>query len=270
MINVNQLIYAGVRTANANAPALLTAFGAVGVVTTSVLTAKATYKAANVIRDEQEKRRLHESATMSDEYLRVPKFDRVKLVWPLYIGAVFSGALSCGAIVMAHRVSSRRAAALAAAYALSEGRLEEYKEKIQEKFGIKKEKETRDEIAQDKVTRDFENGTIIFDPHEGKVLIKDEYSGRYFYSTIEEVNKAVNEINREIFHSMGSSATMAEFYSAIGLEPVATSSYMGWNTNEQCEIDWSTCTSPDGKHAVHSFDFVNPPIMNPDSNASFR
>ena len=262
------LIQTGTRMANANAPALLTAFGAVGVVSTAVLTARATYKAANVIRDEQEKRRLHEGNTMTDEYLNVEKMDRFKLVWPLYIGAVSSGVLSCGAIVLAHRVSSRRAAALAAAYALSEGRLEEYQEKIKEKFGIKEEKEARDEIIQKKVTRDAEDGTIIFNPLEGKVLIKDEYTGRYWYSTVETINRAVNEINAEILRN--DSATLSDFYDCVGLEHVATSDYFGWNTNERLEIDWTTCTTPDGVHAVHVFDFVNPPVMNPGSNASFR
>lgn len=264
------LFQSGLKMANANAPALLTAFGTVGVVTTAVLTGRATYKAANVIRDEQEKRRLHEGNTMTDEYLAVPKTDRVKLVWPLYISAVTSGAVTCAAVVLAHRVSSKRAAALAAAYALSEGRLEEYQDKVKEKFGIKKEKEARDEIVAEKVQREYDEGTVIFSPNEGKMLIRDDYSGRFFWSTREKVNQAVNEINREILMNITGSQTVSDFYDLIELEHVSTSNEFGWNTNELCEIDWSTTTTPDGSTAVHSFEFVNRPILNPGSNASFR
>lgn len=267
------LFKTGVRMANDNAPALMTAFGTVGTVTTAVLAAKASFEAADKIRQaklEAAEEIAKEGRHVTDETYAdlLTKADKFKLVWPLYIGAVSSGVLTCGAIIMAHRVSSRRAAALAAAYALSEGRLEEYQEKVKEKLGIKDEKAARDEIAQDRVTRDVENGTIIFNPLEGKVLVKDEYSGRYFYSTIEDINRAVNEINREILIS--DSETLSSFYDIIGLEHIATSDYFGWNTNERLEIDWTTCTTPDGKHAVHVFDFVNPPVMNPGSNASFR
>jgi hypothetical protein len=269
MISFTHLLHTGVRTANANAPALLTAFGAVGVVGTAVLTGKASFEAAKRIADAESVSNMKREA--GQERVVLTKAEKFKLVWPLYIGAVTSGTLSCGAVIVAHRVSSRRAAALAAAYALSEGRLEEYQDKVKEKFGIKKEKEARDELAQERVNRDVETGGAkLYDPTDNKVWLKDEYSGRYFLGTIEDINKAVNEVNREVLNSMGSAATLSSFYDAIGLEHVSTSDYFGWNTNELCEIDWSTTTTPDGRHAVHVFDFVNPPIMNPDASASFR
>lgn len=277
MINANQLLRTGVNALTNNAPVLLTAFGAVGVVGTAVLTAKASFAAADRIREaklEAADAIASSGGVVTDKSYSglLSTTDKVKLVWPLYISAVSSGVLSCAAIVLSHRISSRRAAVLAAAYALNENKLEEYQDKIKEKFGVKKEKETRDELAQDKVTRDVETATetLIYDPSAGKVWIKDDYSGRYFQSTIEDINRAVNEINREVLNSMGDSATLSTFYDLIGLETVSTSDHFGWNTTELCEIDWSTCTTPDGKHAVHVFEFVNPPIMNPGDRASFR
>lgn len=267
ILNFNSMLKTGLSVASKNAPAMLTAFGTVGVVTTAILAGKASFEAAKKIADaETEAMMNHEPGTHRDGLLT--KGEKVKLVWPLYIGAVTSGVLSCGAIVLAHRVNARRAAVLAAAYALNEGKLEEYQEKIKEKFGIKEEKEARDELVQERVNRDYEDGTILFNPLEGKVLIRDDYSGRYFYSNIEDINKAVNEINREILIS--DFQTLSDFYDCIGLDHISTSDYFGWNTNERLEVDWSTCTTPDGKHAVHSFEFVNPPIMNPGSSASFR
>ena len=59
-------------------------------------------------------------------------------------------------------------------------------------------------------------------------------------------------------------------YVLIDLENVSTSDYFGWNTNELCEIDWSVTTTPDGKIACHVFEYVNPPVLNPDQNISFR
>lgn len=265
MLNLNALVRTGINTLSSNSPAILTAFGAVGVVGTAVLTAKASFEAADRIAKEEFKRKLEHG-----EPTPFTKVEKVKLVWPLYITAVSSGVLSCGAIVMSHRISSRRAAVLAAAYAMNEKKLDEYQEKVKQKFGLAKEKDARDEIQQEKIARDVENGQMFLDPNAGKVWIKDDYTGRYFQGNIEDINRAVNEINREVLNSMGNSATLSNFYESIDLEPVSTSDYFGWNTNELCEIDWSTCTTPDGKTAVHVFEFVNPPILNPGSNASFR
>lgn len=275
MLNSSQLIRHGMNALTNNAPALLTAFGAVGVAGTAVLTAKASFEAADRIREaklEAAEALIAKGETISDKNYNdlLTTQDKVKLVWPLYISAVSSGVLSCGAIVMSHRISSKRAAVLAAAYAMNESKLEEYQDKIKEKFGVKKEKEARDEIAQDKTNNTYNENQVLFDPMAGKVIIRDDYSGRYFYSTRELVDRAVNEINHEILMSVTGAATVSDFYDLLDLDHVSTSDHFGWNTDERLEIDWSTTTTPDGTQAVHSFEFVNPPVMNPGSRSSFR
>lgn len=267
MINVNQLFRAGINGLTDNAPAILTAFGAVGVFGTAVLTGKATFEAADRIAS-------HESAENAKreagaERVVLTKQEKIKLVWPLYISAVSSGVLSCGAIVMSHRISSRRAAVIAAAYALNENKLEEYQDKIKEKFGVKKEKEARDELVQDKVNRDYEGSEVLLDQNGNKVLIREDYTGRFFWGTIEDVKRAVNEINARII-GHEKSARISDFYDMIGLSHVSTSDYFGWTENERLELEWNTCTTPDGTQAVHSFEYVNHPVMNPEREATFR
>lgn len=265
MINVQSLFKAGMASASSNAPALLTAFGAVGAVGTAILAGKASFEAAGNIREATIDNNL--DIEEGEDLVLLTRQEQFKLVWPLYVPAVTSGVFTVSAIVLAHRVSSKRAAVIAAAYALNEGKLEEYQEKVKEKFGVKKETEVRDEIAQDRVDHDYHEGTVIFSPLDGKVLIRDEYSGRFFWSSIEEVNKAVNEANQELL--INNSVTLSEFYDTLGLEHVSTSDYVGWNTRNRVEVNWSTCTTPDKSKAVHSFEFVNEPMLNPGSNASF-
>jgi hypothetical protein len=262
MLNVNQLLRTGVNFMSDNAPAILTAFGAVGVVGTSVLTAKATFEAADRIREAEEK-------IANEPREPLTKAEKAKIVWPLYIPAVTSGTVSVAAIVMSHRISSKRAAVLAAAYALNQDKLEEYQEKVKEKFGQAKEKETRDELAQDRINRELEHSEVYFSPTDNKVLIREDYTGRFFWSSIEAVNKAVNEINHHVLTE--GSARISDFYDCLGLSHVSTSDYFGWTMDDRLEIDWSTCTTPDGAMAVHSFEYVNHPVMNPEREArSFR
>jgi hypothetical protein len=259
------LIKNGSRFATENAPAILTAFGVVGTVTTAVLTGKASFDAAQRLADAEFTKNVKEGFEAPEP----TTFDKVKIVWPCYIPAVFAGATTVGAIIFAHRVSSRRAMAIALAYAASEGRLEEYQDKVKEKFGIKKETEVRDELAADRVNRDAKG--IVFGGVEGKVLCHDAYSGRFFWSTIETVNKAVNDVNREILQN--DSATISDFYDAIdasGLDHTSLSDEMGWNAAESLSLAWTQVASPNGGPAAHSFDFESRPILRPWNSASFR
>lgn len=262
-MNITSLFKTGLRMANSNAPVILTAFGVVGVATTSVLVAKASFEAADRIRKEQEDRFVKAGFQSSLE-----KSEKIRLVWPLYISAVSSGVLSCGAIIMSHRISSRRAAMLAAAYALNEGRLEEYQEKIKEKFGVKKEREARDEVIQEKINRHYDETEVLFHPTDGKVLIREDYTGRFFWSSIEAVNKAVNEINALVIQE--GSARLSDFYDLLGLSHVSTSDYFGFTKHDLVQLDWNTSTTPDGQTPVHTFEYVNHPVMDPERDASFR
>lgn len=273
MFQPSALFKTGMHFVNENAPAILTAFGAIGVVGTAVLTGKASYEACNVIGEAQYE---HNQEEKSHDFTNMEK---AKLVWTLYIPAVTTGTVSIAAIVMSHRISSKRIAVLAAAYAMSEDKRKEYEEKIREKFGIKKEGEARDEMAQARVTQDFADGEpqALFTPMDGLVLIKEEYTRTYFWSTLEKVNQAVNMVNAEMNAETDPKkkfATMDDFYKKLGLENTSMSHAFGWTAEDYLSIEWHTCTTPDGKTAVHSFEYVGGPVMNPSraaaDEASFR
>lgn len=268
MIDINKLIRTGLNSLTDNGPAILTAFGVVGVVTTAVLTGKASYEACDRVRAATKD--LNRDAKSGDTIKLLSKPEQVKLVAPLYVSAVFAGTLSCGAIVMSHRISSKRAAVLAAAYALNEGKLEEYQDKIKEKFGEKKEKEAREELGQDRVNRDFDHNEVLLDEGDNKVLIREDYTGRFFWSTIEDVNRAVNEVNLVLIGSRDRAVRMADLHKRLGLSPVSLSDCMGWTVDEPLAIEWGTCTTPDGTQAVHTFEYSNRPVMDPEREASFR
>lgn len=258
------LLKTGTQFANTNAPALLTAFGTVGAITTAVLAGKASFEAAQKIANAESVANMKREA--GDERVHLDKTERIKLVWPLYISAVTSGVLTCGAIVLSHRISSKRAVALAAAYAVSENKLEEYQDKIKEKFGIKEEKKARDEIAQDRVNKLGDAGFAFANPMTGKVWIMEAYTGRPFLSTVEDVKHAVNEVNAVLAGPEGS-VRLSDFYDLIGLEHVSLSDYFGFTKHDRLELDWSTTTSPDGSLAVHVFDYVNHPVQDPEREA---
>lgn len=270
MIRITTLLNQGKNVISDNAPAILTAFGAVGTVGSAILSAKAGFEAAEKIRDAEFVKKQKEGFENAD----LTRAEKFKIAWPLFIPAGTTCVLSVGSIVMSHRISSRRAAVLAAAYALNQDKLEEYQDKVREKFGDKKEKEARDELAQEKVNQVADAGFLFANPLTGKVWVMEAYTGRPFLSTVEAVNQAVNMINSEMNaegnHKNGY-RTMDDFYKKLGLESTSLSHAFGWTRDDYLSIDWSTTTSPDGSLAVHVFEYVGGPVMNPQREAdSFR
>ena len=101
-----------------NSPVILTAIGVTGVITTAYLTGKASIKAYRI---------LEENESIHDPLL--PK-EKLALVWTCYIPPAMSAVATIAAIITANRVESRRAAALAVVYSLSEKAFEEYRSKV--------------------------------------------------------------------------------------------------------------------------------------------
>lgn len=229
-----------------NSPAILTAIGVTGVITTAYLTGKATFKAAEVLEFE-----------VSAQEPRTIWTD-TKLVWKLYIPAAASGAGTIACIICANRISTRRAAAMAAAFSLSEKAFDEYKEKVVEKMGEKKEEAVRAELAQERVDRE----AAVLSPLPAgsrKVWCKDAWSGRYFPSSMETIKKAQNDTNHEVLNY--GYASLTDFYNRLDLEGTRDSDNLGWNSDKLMEVNFTTAISDD-QEPVLVMDFAAAPIRN--------
>lgn len=225
-----------------NSPSLLTGIGVVGTVATAYLTGKAAVKATQLIKIEEAK-------------LAVGSFDytmdlqqKVKLVWTEFVPPVASCAVTIGAIIGANHIGSRRAAAVAAAYSLSEKAYAEYKERVIEKIGEKKEERIRDEIQQSRIDRNPASTTEVVITGSGEVMCYESLTGRYFMSSREIIQRAENEINKQILDS--DYASLSDFFDKIGLKPTTYSEEVGWKYDNMLDVKFSTCLSDDGKPCI--------------------
>lgn len=217
-----------------NSPLILTAIGVTGTITTALLASKASFKAARILDD----------AEYWAEQNNQPPVDireKVDRTWKLYIPAVSTGFLTVACIVASNRIGTRRAAAMAAAYSLSEKAFVEYKDKVAEKIGITKEQKVRDELAQDRVNANPVSSKEVIITGNGDVLCYDSITGRYFKSNMESLRKVENDINRTIMHD--GYVTLHEFYISIGLPSTLYSSEVGWNNDSPFELQFSTTMS---------------------------
>lgn len=238
-----------------NASTILSAAGVVGTVGTAILTGRAGFKAAQLIQEENSRRETYEgNSVIFDD---VERKEAVLLTWPLFIAPVGMGTATIASIVLANRISVRKAAALAAAYGLSERSFQEYKEKALEKLGVNKEQKLRDEIAQDQVSKDTNHQVIMVG--DGDVLFYDQLTGRYFKSTVEKVKKAEAEMCGEIYKHM--SVSFSQFCHEIGLDPTEYTEMVGWNMEQIPEVEFSTTITSDDRPCMVMY-FTYPPVLN--------
>lgn len=238
-----------------NSPAIMTAIAVTGTVATAYLTGKASFKAAALIQDEYDRRIVE--AGSANRVESFPDFrEKAELTWKLYIPAASTAVLTIACIITSNRVGNRRAAAMAAAYSFSEKAYRDYREKVVEKLGGKKEEALRDELAQERISNNPPSSQEIIIAG-GDVLCRDEFSGRYFMSTVQTIKAAQNDVNHQINNSYYASVT--DFYDKIGLPKTSVSDEMGWNSDRLLELRFSTTMSDDNRPCI-SIGFDTVPI----------
>jgi hypothetical protein len=210
-----------------NSPGILTGISVAGTILTSVLTAKATWSAAEKIKFEE-----NFYGAPQEGWPLVKS--RVRRAWVYYIPAVVTGTITIVCVVAADRIGNRRAAAIAAAYSLSEKAFGEYREKVVQQVGKQKEQRVRDEIAQDRVGASQVQHSQVIVTGNGDVLCFDTLTGRYFESNVEAIRRAENDLNFQLIHE--NYASLSDFYRLVGLPPTTFSEEVGWTSQKKVEI----------------------------------
>lgn len=228
-INLGQMFGAVKAVAIRRSPEILTGLGIAGMVTTTVLAVTATPKALKVLEAKKEEQQVD----------KLPVVETVKATWKFYIPATVTGVTSIACLVGASSVSARRNAALATAYSISQTALTEYKDKVVETIGEKKERDIRESIAKDKLEKDpVMNHDVVITKNKS-LLCYDGTFGRYFYSDHDTIKRAIDTIRGDIITS-GGYASLNEFYSLIGLDPIGVGDDLGWSLKHYKELDIMT------------------------------
>lgn len=243
-----------------NSPAILTALGVTGLVTTAYLTGKASFKASELLREAKlmALSTQHGSNVTAKELNEIlSSKEKVEVVWKLYIPAVTSGVLTTACIVCANRIGTRRAAAMTAAFTLSERAYSEYKEKVFETIGKNKEQKIRDDVAQDRVKNNPPVDGQIIMTTGGDQMFMDAYSGRYFNSNMEDVKAAQNALNHEVLNH--GYASLSDLYSQLGLSNTKISDDIGWSSDKLLEMMFSATMTEDNRACI-VMDFMVAPV----------
>ena len=233
-----------------HSPEILTGLGISGMVATTVLAVKATPRAINLIQEDS--RIKHDG----DPYAYTKK-EAIQSAWKCYIPAATTGALSVACLIGASSVNATRNAALATAYTISETALSEYRSKVIETIGEKKEKTVREAVAKEKIINKPPVQKEIIVTGNGKTLCFETMGGRYFKSDMETLRRVQNDLNRRMRDEI--TMSLNDFYYEIGLDETDVGKYIGWDIDKgYIEIDFSSQLTDDGTPCL-VVGFITPP-----------
>lgn len=236
-MNVPSIIKTVERYVINNSPTILTGVGVAGTLATAYLTGKATFKAADILAEDQINRNMLE-IEQPERTLQ----DKVKLVWMCYIPPALSVATTVGCIVVANSISGSRLTALAAAYAISDKNFSEYKDKVKEVVGVKKSEDIQTAVAQDIVDANPPSAHGVLRGHGGDTLCLDKWTGRYFTSDMQTIRATENDMAKGLYKG-NDVVTLSDFYEALGLPIPDCADAVGWNNDAPIDLTFDTALS---------------------------
>lgn len=258
-------------TLTKHSPEILTGIGIAGMFTSTVLAVKATPKAVQLLNERKEElnksnfdKHIEQDYSLKNhKELETLGFkETVKTAWKCYIPSAVTMTASIACLIGASSVHIKRNAVLATAYQLSEAAATEYKNKVVEAIGAKKEESIRDAVHKDRVEKNPVTNNEVFITEKGNTLCYDHMSGRYFKSDIDKIKKAVNEINRRINQCYY--VSLNDLYEELGLEETTLGNVLGWNSDDGLlEERFSTQLASDGVPCL-VLDFNKSPKYNYD------
>ena len=220
-----------------HSPELLIGAGIIGSVGAIILSVKATPKALDCI-EEKKKEEKKEKLSVAET---------VEATWKCYVPAAITETVSIGCIVAGTKVSLSRTATLAAAYVLKDTQFNDYKTKVKEVIGEKKEESVKDAVAAEKIERNPVTSNQVIITGKGETLCYDTTFGTYFTSDIEKIRRVINDLNYNMRSEMFISVN--ELYYALGIPRIGIGDDLGWNIDKEGYIDihFSSQLSNDGR-----------------------
>lgn len=235
-----------------HSPEILTGIGVVSFFGTIVLAVKATPKALEMIEEKKEELNLEPEDNLT-------AVETVQAAWKPYIPAVATGVFATGCLIAANSVHAKRYAGLATAYQISTQALSEYREKVVETIGEKKERNVHTKMAESKVKEVQPTVTMAQHTGTGNTLCLDLLSKHTFISDIDKIRRVVNDLNYRMTNGMEMSISLNEFYQGIGVPNMGFGDKMGWRVDKGLiDIYFDSFITDDNVPCV-TIEFANPP-----------
>lgn len=175
-------------------------------------------------------------ATKKAEKIELPKDatrkEKFKAVAPIYIypTIAFIGATTC--VVAGASGQKKKIASLASACTFTATAYNEYRDKVVETIGEKKERDIREKVYEERMERNNDHA-LVYD-EVGGFLCYDPLSSHYFRIDRNRLERVVEVLNDQL--NRGEYVSMNDFYYEIGIGGCDFGDWFGWCNRFDNEI----------------------------------
>lgn len=217
------------KIADRHSPEILLGIGLGGMVATVILAIKVTPKATESIK-KKKKEKSKDKLTLKET---------VGAAWKYYIPVLLTGIASGACIIGSNTIQNKRNYALAAIATASETALKSYTEKVIETVGEKKERDIRNSSSQELLNNHEVVDKNIIITSKGNTLCFDPMTNSDFISDMDQIQKAVNEVNRRLLHEHF--VSLNEFYYELNIPATRAGDIIGWVDDEFLDVKFDAC-----------------------------
>ena len=253
----------GGRIAVKHLPTILTAAGTIGVgigVWQTAKKAPEAKEALDKVKEEWDAIEDQEKRVKADYYFKRIRVG-AKYFWVVFL--IIGGSITC--FWIANRVSLKRLTSALTAAGLSAKAKEELENKIKELDGEKHLQKIKDEIDGDRIRNNPPVEDQIINTGYGMHLCYEPISGRYFYSNIERIKRAVI-MCRDYLQKDGY-LSLNDLYDLLGLD--TTEQCLCWTAStvdevNDFDISFSSQLTPEGAPVLVIRYDINPTLEHRD------
>ena len=244
-----------------NSPTILTIFGVGMMGGATVKAILETPAAAEELAELEE-----DTELTHKEYLQ----KKLRVIFYHYWMTAALALGGAGMIFWGHHITLGQTAAAIAAYNMKSDELQKLEKKIADTDGQKHLDKLHEELVKDRIV-DGPNGEV-YDTGKGKMLCYEVISGRYFYSDVEKIRKACNDMNAWMNESLQfgeeMDVSLNEWYDYLGLERTKIGNKLGWH-NHNIELNFTSVLTVDNEPCL-AIGYKNAPTWDFDMPISER
>lgn len=204
-----------------NSSTILSSLAIVGLVATTITSAKATPKAIKLVEEFKE-------SNGTDE---VSKVDIFKITYKQYLPTVIIGAATVSCIIFSNKINIERQKDIMTAYILLHQTFEQYKNKVKELYGEDADNKIKYEIYKENKT---DNPCLIMSSGDDKIIFYMDYYDRFFERSMLEVREAEYQLNRQLIKK--GEVPLNYFLELLDLPTSEEGKILGWSQDSAFDI----------------------------------
>lgn len=220
-------------------PSLLTGVSIGSTILACVFVGRATVKSVRQYDAELE-RRNKTIKKKKDKLEKLPVKDTVKLCWKNYIPAAVCLSTSITGNALSTKNANKKAALATSAANLANQALSDYKESVNE---IVTDEETKKKIRERVDEKKTERENVVTGNWKpmiygtGPTLFKLDYNGTYFRSSVNRIDKVVNNLNHDMMFGNEMECSLSDFFYELGIRELINPSTdkVGWTIDNKIE-----------------------------------